>query len=201
MRVAAIVAAAGGSSRLGRPKALLPWDPAQTFLERTLRVLDAAGVHDVAVTLPAQQPGADFLRALSRVESAGTRRVDTNRYPAQGLTGSVRTALELFPDDDALLVWPIDCPFADAGLVRTLADCARRGVVAAVPVVDGVRGHPVAFSRATFELLADADRMGGPRGVLAALGDEVLEVPHDDPRVAYDVDTVEDYTNLFGRKP
>lgn len=202
MRAAAIVAAAGSSTRMGRPKALLPWDSTQTFLERVLRVLHTASVERVVVTLPNAPSSPELLRALTRVPDQGARIVVENRHPHEGLSGSVRTALEELRDAEALLVWPIDCPFADAGLVRALLD----GVapldghwLAAVPHVDGERGHPVVFTSDCFEVLARANTIGGPRGLITTLGVDVLDVPWSDPRVAHDVDTPEDYKNLFGR--
>jgi CTP:molybdopterin cytidylyltransferase MocA len=201
VRTAAVVAAAGASSRFGRPKALLPYDDRHTFLHRIVRVCEAAGVDHVLVTHPeAPRVMPAFLSELSRV-AAPWLMTSPNLHPDDGLTGSVRTALELLPRDvDALLVWPVDCPFGDASLVKALFGVLGTAV-ASVPNVDGARGHPVAFSRGTFELLAVAAQTGGPRGVLAAIDDEVVEVPYSDPRIAHDVDTVDDYRNLFGREP
>ena len=60
-----------------------------------------------------------------------------------------------------------------------------------MPVVEGVRGHPVIFRASCFAALHDAGESGGPRAVLDALGARVLHVPWGDARVLVDVDTPE----------
>jgi molybdenum cofactor cytidylyltransferase len=204
VRTLALVAAAGASARFGRPKALLPWDAQHSFLTRIVSVLREAIVVPVVVTHPnAADLSPAFVRELSRIaDHADHVEQCENQWPALGLSGSVRTALEEYnTQPDLLLVWPVDCPFADVSLVRALVDAVSVRGEAAVPLVDGKRGHPVVFLRSTFELLVACAERGGPRAALDALGDDVVEVPWSDPRVAHDVDTVDDYRNLFGREP
>lgn len=202
MRAAALVAAAGASSRMGTCKALLPFASGISFVRRLCEVYVVAGCDPVVVTLPDASDDEGAVRA----QLAGLPLVlAKNGAPRQGLTGSVTTALTLAPDADALLLSPVECPFVDAGLVHALIAAVRTGV-ASCPVLaasaDGgkaLRGHPAAFSRAAFELLWSAGDRGGPRAVLDALADDVVEVPWSDPRVAEDVDTPEDYERIFGR--
>lgn len=195
MRVAALVAAAGSSSRMGACKALLPFAGNLAFVRRLAEVYVFAGADPVIVTLPEHE------QARVRTQLAGLPVVLVeNDDPARGLTGSVTTALTRATAAEALLISPVDCPFVDAGLVHTLVASLRAGV-AAVPIVGDARGHPVAFARAAFELLWGAGEIGGPRAVLAALGDDVVEVPWGDPRIVEDVDTPADYQRLFGRLP
>lgn len=203
MRLLSLVAAAGASSRFGQPKALLRWDDQHTFLSRIVGVLDAALAAPIVITHPAPADMSHgFVAELSRVMGPGHIERALNGWPDLGLSGSVRTALEQFgTEPDALVVWPVDCPFADAGLVQDLVRALGRTAAAAVPVADGQRGHPVVFARAAFELLAASGERGGPRAALAALAGDVVEVPWSDARVTVDVDTREDYRSLFGREP
>lgn len=197
MRVCGLVAAAGTSSRMGLPKALLPFSTDVFFVTRVAEVFVAAGLEPVVVTVPDHDNEARRIaRQLEHLPVVTTR----NERPASALTGSVTTALLRAPDADALVVAPVDCPFLDVTLVQTLLVALRLGV-AAVPNVDGERGHPVVFARPAFELLWSAGDRGGPRAVLSALGPDVIDVPWSDPRVCEDVDTPEDYERLFGRAP
>jgi molybdenum cofactor cytidylyltransferase len=203
MRFAALVAAAGMSSRMGTCKALLPYAPNISFARRLCEVYLVAGADPVVVTLPESRDDEGRVRAdLNGLPVLLAR----NEAPGLGLSGSVAAALTHATDVDALLLSPVDCPFVDAGLVHALVAALRTGV-AAVPVLatssterpESVRGHPAAFERAVFELLWSAGARGGPRAVLTALASDVVEVPWSDPRVVEDVDTPEDYERIFGR--
>ncbi len=211
MKVAALVAAAGSSSRMGTCKALLPYSGRLSFVRRLAEVYLSAGADPVIVTVP----DGCYDNDVHDEDDEHGRRVRaqlhdlpvviaSNDAPALGLTGSVQCALTHATAAEALLISPVDCPFVDVGLVQVLV-AAVRVAVAAVPIV-GVgeatrRGHPAAFSRAAFELLWGADQIGGARAVLAGLGSEVIEVPWSDARVTEDVDTPADYQRLFGRMP
>lgn len=206
MRFAALVAAAGASSRMGGVcKALLPYAAHVSFARRLCEVYLVAGADPLVVTLPESPDDEGLVRADLRGLPVVLAK---NEAPTLGLTGSVHAALTHAPDADALLLSPVDCPFIDAGLIHALVASLRNGAAAAaVPILatssteiaDPVRGHPAAFARATFELLWSAGDRGGPRAVLAALGDDVIEVPWSDPRVVEDVDTPADYERIFGR--
>ncbi|HEY4220653.1 MAG TPA: NTP transferase domain-containing protein [Myxococcota bacterium] len=201
MKTAGLLAAAGASSRMGICKALLPFRASAggvegvTFAQRIAEVFVAAGLDPVVVTVPPQE-SARIERSLAHLPVL----VSENERPEDGLSGSVTTALLHAVDAEAIVLAPVDCPFVDVALVQALLVSLRRGV-AAVPVVNGVRGHPVAFARASFELLWSCAQTGGPRSVLDALGDDVYELPWSDARICDDVDTPEDYLRLFGRPP
>ena len=194
MRVAGVVAAAGASTRMGACKALLQFSDGVCFAQRLAEILVAAGVDPVVVTLP--PPFADTIeRHLEHLPLV----TSPNQRPDQGLSGSVVTALLHATDAEALVVAPVDCPFADVSLIQALLIGLRRGV-AAVPVVGAHRGHPVVFGRAAFDLLWTCAPLGGPRAILEALEGDVVEVPWSDPRVCDDVNTPADYERLFGRR-
>ena len=192
-RAASLIAAAGSSARMGCCKALLPFAGATLFVERIAHVFLVAGLDPVLVTVPPGDDGERIEQALSRLPVLCAR----NEEPELGLSGSVMTALRHAAEPDALVLTPVDCPFLDVELVRSLV-LLLRTAAAAAPEVGGARGHPVAFSRATFELLLTCAPRGGPKAVLDALGGDVALVPWSDPRVVEDVDTPEDYLRLFG---
>ncbi|MFZ9888338.1 MAG: nucleotidyltransferase family protein [Myxococcota bacterium] len=181
MKIAALVAAAGASRRMGSPKALLELD-GEPIVAGLLRALIDAACFPIVVTVPA--PPADV--AVRQAVAGFACQAVANAHPALGLSGSVLTALELMTSlPDALLLCPVDMPFVTAELVHALRDglLARPGALAAVPVVRGQRGHPCLFGAPALHPLARCHLLPeGPRSLLEA-GADVVEVAWDDGRV------------------
>jgi CTP:molybdopterin cytidylyltransferase MocA len=153
--ISAIVLAGGKSSRMGRPKALLPIGTArETFLDRVTRTLAEAGVEDIVVVVGAD---AAIIRNASR-PAVGVRFVDNPDYERGQLTSllagmrAVDTA-----HAPAVLVTLIDVPLVSADTVRTLiAVQQERGALIVRPCRTACR-HPVIFRRALFAELRDAN--------------------------------------------
>src|SRR5262245_22292228 len=88
-----IVLAAGASSRMGRPKALL-MTGGRTFVRRILDTLREAGVRDAIVVV---RPDADTV--VHEISLAGFGRAVVNADPARGQLSSLVTALDAIGDD------------------------------------------------------------------------------------------------------
>jgi CTP:molybdopterin cytidylyltransferase MocA len=196
LRAVGLVAAAGRSGRMGRPKALLstslvdPLGPLEPWVNRLVRQLREGGVDEVVVTVP-----DDIEVAQAIGEAVGARAHTTrNERPELGLTGSVIAALERVSDADVLVICPVDAPGAPAAIVRQLVSAVAEGAAAAVVVHRGRRGHPAAFAASTFPLLRAAGERGGPRAVLEAASAVVVE--SDDPAVLWDLNTQADLDRL-----
>ncbi len=186
--VAGLVLAAGGSSRLGRPKQLLPFGEA-TLLDHVLGVARSCAFDQLLCVVGG---GADRVRAT--VDLSGVEVVENPAY-GTGCSSSIAAALgAVDPDADVLVLLLGDQP----GVTRASVDAllAGRGdaLLAACRYDDG-RGHPLAFARAAFGELA---ALHGDKGVWRLLDRRAGEVA--DVRVAgpvpRDVDTWEDYGAL-----
>jgi CTP:molybdopterin cytidylyltransferase MocA len=200
-----LIAAAGTSARMGLPKALLPYrfDDAfgddDTFGGHLVRgALDV--VDDIVVTVPEDAAVADAIAAVVASvarDDLGRVRCLRNRAPRDGLSGSLATALDVANDDVDVFLWcPVDVPFADSGVFRALVAAVRAGATdAAVVVVDGVWGHPVACARPLFARLGSAAPHGGPRGILTHDGVTVREITHSDRRLRLNLNTDDDVKN------
>lgn len=192
-----IVLAGGRSSRMGRPKALLPiGSGGDTFFDRVTRTLLEAGIEDVIVVV-----GADALaiRAGARPRS-GVRIVDNPEYE-QGQLTSLLAGLRALDASraTAALVTLIDVPLVSAETVRTLMAAQReRDAPVVRPVSNGRHGHPVIFGRALFQELQSADPAQGAKPVVRAHAAEMVEVPVDDEGAFTDIDTREDYEKHIG---
>lgn len=190
--IAAILLAAGESTRMGQSKPLLPFGDS-TLVEHIVEELLASRLDRVCVVL-----GHEADRVRAALEGCPVQTVLNADY-REGMLSSVRQGLRaLPPETEAVLVTPIDQPGLTRGLVNALIDAYRRNSTdIAVPTHQGRRGHPLAFSaRYIPEILTDFDD-AGLRGLLARHAVNVLEVPLNDPAVLDDTDTPEAYQRFM----
>ncbi len=195
--VPGIVLAAGQSSRMGRPKALLPLGR-ETFLSRVVGALRQGGVEDVVVVTGGDR---DAVAAAVRAWPDPPRLVHNSRYE-EGQLSSLIAALQVVdrPGVRAVLVTLVDVPLVSSETVRRVLDAYRRTHAPVVRPVRGTRhGHPVVFDRAIFEALRHADPAQGAQAVVHAHANDIVDVPIDDEGPFLDVDTPEDYERLTAR--
>lgn len=194
--VAAILLAAGLSTRMGTPKPLLAWD-GRTLVEYQVAQLVAAGVGQVVVVTG--HAGAEVQRVLA---GNMARLVHNPRY-AEGRAGSVRVGAAAVREPvTAVLTLNVDQP-RPAELIRAIvATHLAGGAAITVPVWAGRRGHPPVFAGTLLpELRAVTEEGEGLRAVRRAHAAETREVDLGDPRVLVDINTPESYheaRRLFG---
>ena len=191
-----IVLAAGASTRMGRPKALLP-AAGGTFVHTILAVLRDGGVADAVVVI---RPGHEALAA--EIVAAGYGRAVINPRADEGQLSSLLAGLDAIDEEnlEAALVTLVDVPLVTAATIRVLLARAAASSAPIVRAVHGGRhGHPVIFKRRVFDALRAADPSVGAKAVVRSAGIEDVEV--DDPGVLTDVDTPGDYTRVFGKIP
>lgn len=188
--IAAVVLSAGESSRMGRPKALLPIE-GETFIGRIVGSLKRTQVGKILVVLGHNAgPLAAAIGALP-VEIL----INPNYQLGQlsSLQVAVRTLLP-DPDCDGMLVHLVDHPYIDASLVdRMIRQFYESKKDIVVPRCRGKRGHPVLFSRRLFGALLDAPMDQGAKAVVNAHGDATLEMETDEEGITVDIDTPELY--------
>jgi molybdenum cofactor cytidylyltransferase len=188
----ALVLAAGGSRRLGRPKQLLDYRGA-TLLEATLGTVRRAGLDQVVVAL-----GGAAEEIRQRVDLEGLD-VVVNPDFGDGCATSIRTALARVRDDAAGVVLLLgDQPGVTSDTIRALVTGASGHAVGVCEYDDGP-GHPLWFDRATFRTLSG---LHGDKAVwkLVDAGEDVARVRVAGP-VPPDVDTWADYAALLGVDP
>ncbi len=188
--IIAVVLSAGESSRMGRPKALLPIQ-GQKFIERIIRVIGQSRVGRTIVVLGHH---ADQLRG--QIEHLPVEVVINPDYRS-GQLSSLQVAIRHIRDDDrcdGMLVHLVDHPFIDVALVDALIESffeTKKMIV--VPSYKGKRGHPVIFSRELFGELLNAPLDQGAKAVVNAHRQETLESEWDDEGITLDIDTPELY--------
>ena len=195
MSTTALVLAAGPSSRLGRPKQLLPWG-GPTLLEKVVRQTLAWPVDSVWVVL-----GSGYEEILEVVDF-GDAGVIENPEWEEGMASSLRVGLDAAsrdPSTEAAFIVMGDQPGIDPAVVKALLDHRRSSdALAIVPKYRYVRGHPVLVARSLWARLMSLEGDQGGRNLLQAHPEWVEEVFFEQlaPR---DVDTGDDVTDLQPR--
>jgi molybdenum cofactor cytidylyltransferase len=183
--VCGLVLAAGGSSRLGRPKQLLPYRGA-TLLGAVLETARACPFDQLVVAL-----GGAADAVFRAVDLDGADVVVNDRYTS-GCSSSIAAALgAIHPRCDVLVLLLGDQPGVRATTVRALL-AGRGDAPLAVCRYDDGRGHPFAFARPVFGELAQLHGDKAVWKLLEQRAADVTEVKVPGP-VPRDVDTWGDY--------
>lgn len=192
-RVAAVVLAAGRSSRMGGTNKLTADIGGTPLVRRTVESVLASRARPVVVVTGHQ---ADAVKAaLAGLPVAFAH----NPLFADGLSASLRTGIEAVPaESDGALVCLGDMPRVSAalldGLIAAFNPVEGRAIV--VPVSGGRRGNPVLWGRAFFEDVLKVAGDTGARHLIGANAEQVCEVVVDDEAVLADVDTPESLRRL-----
>jgi len=196
--IATIVLAAGESTRMGSPKALLPDRDGRPFVARIVRTCAEAGFDEVTIVTGTVH--ARIVAAVAADRPPIAVRFARNPDPSRGQLSSIWTGLDaaVRADTRAVLITLVDVPFVSSATVRAVADAYRRSGAAIVrPAIDGRHGHPVVFDRTLFDALRRADPSAGAKSVLRANADAIVHVAVDDRGSFVDVDTPDEYQRLL----
>jgi molybdenum cofactor cytidylyltransferase len=185
---AAILLAAGLSTRMGRPKPLLPWD-GRPLVRFQVEQLLAAGIEDVVVVT-----GHEAEAVQAALHDVAVR-VAYNPEYAAGRAGSVRTgASAVRGDAPFVVILNVDQPRPAELIGALVCGHVASGAAITVPVFEGRRGHPAIFAGALLpELRAVAEETEGLRAVMRRHAADVHEAPVSDPRALLDTNTPEAY--------
>ncbi len=187
--IALVVLAAGRSTRMGTPKALVEFE-GRPLVEHLLAPPLLREFGDVVVVLGHD---ADAVRPV--VARLGYRHV-VNPDPDRGRTGSAHAGLRaLRAAFRAVFVHPVDCPIILPQTYLAVATAIGPADVA-VPVYRGNRGHPPLVSAKIIPQILAARPDEPLRGLLQARDVVRRLVEVDDPGVLVNVDRPEDLEQL-----
>lgn len=188
-----IILAAGNSSRLGRPKQLLPYR-GKTLLAHTATEALNAALHPVIVVTGAYHAEvSDSLRGQP---------VDIMYNPAwetgmaSGIVTGVTGMLSLRADADAMIIAVCDQPFISAALLSALVSAhaaSGKGIIACGYA--DTAGTPVLFSSRYFEELLKLSGSEGAKKLLKRYPADVGTIPFPEGEV--DIDTEEDVHGMY----
>jgi molybdenum cofactor cytidylyltransferase len=186
--VAAVILAAGRSTRMGGPNKMLAELGGKPMVRIVAEQVLASKASSVAVVTGHQ--AAEVEKALAGLKVKFVRNPDF----AAGLAGSVRTGIAAVPENaDAAVVCLGDMPLIDAKLIDRLIEALApdRGHLIAVPVSDNKRGNPVLWSRRFFNELMTLDGDVGARNLIVKHAEAVVEVAVEGDSAFLDIDTPE----------
>jgi molybdenum cofactor cytidylyltransferase len=197
MGLGAVILAAGESSRMGRPKAVLSWR-GLPFIEHVCAALRAAGVAERVAVL-----GRDSGEVLAAWAPAGEKIV-LNPRPDEGQLSSLRAGLmALPPEADGFLVCLADQPTVAPDTYKRIISfwASNKGPIVIPRTFRASdarlkRGHPILIPAAFRRLCFEGQLAEGLHWVTHHPAVEVADLDVADPGIIRDFDTPEDYAAL-----
>lgn len=192
-RVMALVLAAGAATRMGKPKALLPWRDA-TLIRHVVATTEASGCSETRVVAGAH--ASEIEQALTGLESE----IVVNEDFASGMGASIAAGLAAVPRDiDAVLLLLADQPFVTSGvldeLIRLYIEGRAAGQTLAASHYADTLGPPAIFDRRHFDTLRNLRGDRGAKPLFAEPGSPVPRVEF--PEGEFDLDTPDDYSRAL----
>ncbi len=197
-----LILAAGESSRMGRPKALLPWGRG-TFLSGAIRALNQ---YTDMVIVVAGRNGPQ----LEPIIDGNAAYMVVNPDPDRGQFSSLQMGLQevLNRGRDSAIVTLVDRPPALGETVRYIRDEYLRLIAneqaknwALVPEFEGKHGHPIVVGREMIQLFLDAPPTAIAREIMHTNQARVVCAPVNDRFVTMNIDTPDDYDRLLALAP
>ncbi len=190
---AAIVLAAGQSTRFGPQNKLLQNIDGKPIIRLTVESVCDAGLAQVVVVT------GDDTDAVKMALSGLPVEYVENATPWAGMGTSLAAgANAVEADTPAVFIVLGDMPKLSPKTFTALSKAIDNdnGHDIAVPVYDGRRGHPVLFGRRYLTALRALNADQGARAILKANPERIRATPVDDPGTVLDIDTPEDLDTL-----
>lgn len=192
MKLAVAILAAGASSRMGRPKLLLPWK-GTSVIGHLVRQWQALGATQIAVVCTA---GNQALHdELDRLGVPASQRI-LNSHPECGMFSSVQCAAQWEGWNETITHWALalgDQPLVLGESLRGLLEFSSRHVEQVVQPSRGGRGrHPVILPASVFARLKGS-AAESLKQFLVTSGVSVARCEMDDPGLDLDLDEPADY--------
>jgi molybdenum cofactor cytidylyltransferase len=191
--IAPVILAAGDSTRMGYPKALLPFGN-EIFLTHILKILQNAGM---------ARPRIILGKASRKIEPCIHKwpaDILINKDPDRGQLSSIQLSMsDLAPEFDAAMIWPVDQPAVSVELVRRLAQLfVESEALMAFPQFGKRRGHPAIFHRTLFQEFMNAPLEEGPKAILLKHQHSSVILNTEELASVRDIDTPAEYQTLTG---
>lgn len=187
--IAAIILAAGGASRMGQPKLLLPWK-GQPLIRHAVEVALEAGLGPVIVVT-----GSNVSEIAAALAGTDVQLVYNPDW-SKGQSTSVKQGVNSLPEQTRAVVFLLgDQPFVSVDLLQALVTrYLETSPKILAPFVNGKRSNPVIFDRSVFPLFQQLEGDKGARSLFEQY--PPAAIPWTDERILLDIDTPEDYQNL-----
>jgi len=192
--IAAIVPAAGMSTRMGRNKLLLAFRD-RPLIARAVDTLLESEVDQVVVVL-----GHEADKVKAKLQGRQVTIVENPSY-GQGMSTSIRVGLGAVSSDArAIMIYLADQPLLEPEdvnrLIRAFAEAREHNKSIVVPFYRGQRGNPVILDASYKKDILEVVGEVGCKRVIKRNPDKVLVVEMETDHVVRDVDRMEDYEGL-----
>lgn len=190
--IAAVVLAAGMSSRMGRPKMVLPWGHS-TVIAQVVSVLQAAGLDRIVVVT-----GGAEKEVAAALESLPVQLVWNPDYADGEMIRSLQVGLRALPAEiEAALMVLGDQPQIEVKVVKDLvAAYQERPAALILPSHGKRRGHPWVIARSLWGQVLALQPPASLRDFIRQQTDSIQYLVVDTASVLQDMDTPEDYQRL-----
>lgn len=192
--LAAVILAGGESSRMGAPKALLPYR-GRTFVEHLLKVTQHPRVSLTRIVVGAH--AGEIRQKLGSFAALAVENPDWQK----GQLSSIQAAIRSLPagGTEGMVLCPVDHPIVSAALVAQLIDAFdSSGKPIVLPTYHGKRGHPVIFRSTLYDELLAASPEVGARQVVWAHAADVIEVATEEEGVVLNINDPETLRKALG---
>jgi molybdenum cofactor cytidylyltransferase len=192
MRVAAVVLAAGGSTRFGKPKQFAVFQ-GETFVRHIVASANDAGCAPIVVVV-----GSEAAQIASELTALPVS-IEVNRHWSDGLSSSiavgVKHAAGIVASLDAAILLMCDQPFVNAAALKQLIQLRMEtGKPIVASAYAETLGIPALFDRSCFGDLLQLEGDRGAKEIILARQHDVT--PFNFPAAAIDIDTAADYEKL-----
>jgi len=189
MEIAAVIVAAGKSSRMGEFKPMLNIGSI-SIAQRIIATFHKSGVEKIVMVT-----GYNADELEHHLANQGIVFLRNVSYDRTEMFDSARIGLSYVLDKcDRVLFTPIDIPLFTADTVGSLT---ASGAALAVPAYEGKTGHPIMISADVLPSVIRYDGEGGLLGALLNTGVAMTQVQVDDQGILRDADTPDDYQALL----
>jgi molybdenum cofactor cytidylyltransferase len=195
VRVAAVVLAAGGSTRFGRPKQLAAFR-GETFVRHIVAAAIEAGCAPVIVVVG--EDAAQITLELSGLDASIVMHPQWSIGLGSSIGVGVKHVIDLAAEPDAVILLACDQPFVSAATLRQLIQLR---LTSSKPIVASAYaatlGIPALFDRSCFPDLLQRKGDSGAKGIILSRQHDVA--PFNFPAAAIDIDTPADYQRFLSQ--
>jgi molybdenum cofactor cytidylyltransferase len=190
--IAAVILAAGMSTRMGSVKQLLPWKN-DTMLGSTIDLYTKSEVDKIIVVV-----GYCAAEIIKTLKDKPVKWVINEEYET-GMASSLRAGIKALQEEERIcLIGLGDTPLLQVSTIKDIIKTHRKyGNKVVAPYYRGKKGHPILITSELYAELLNVQGDVGARTVINAQYDEVYPLEVDDEGVIIDLDTPESYRTYY----
>ena len=189
MQTAAVIVAAGMSSRMGDFKPMLNIGSI-SIAQRIVATFHQVNINRIVVIT-----GYNALQLERHLANQGLIFLRNEQYASTQMFDSAKIGLSYLRDKcDRILFTPVDIPLFTALTVEALLSSEAE---LACPVCNGKTGHPLLIASSIVDTILSDCGEEGMQGAISRCGTEMKYIPVEDPGILHDADTPEDYAALL----